>query len=91
MFCPTCQTQNDPMSVHCFQCRTQLIFPEQDRSPEVKALVRKMDYRIYGGIGSAAFFVIGFVVFQSVGTAIIIGFVGGVLGRYIATRKSEDL
>ena len=79
------------MSVHCFQCRTQLIFLEQDRAPEVKKLERKMDYRIHGGIGSAAFFVIGFAVFQSVGTALLIGFIGGVLGRYIAGRKSKDL
>lgn len=79
------------MSAHCFQCRTQLIFLEQDRTPEVKAFVRKMDYRIYGGLGFLAFLVIGFVVFQSADTAILLGFVGGVLGRYIASRKFNDL
>ena len=89
MFCPACDTQNGAMATHCFQCRTQLILPEQDRSPEVKALVRTMDYRIYGGIGFAAFFAIGFVVLQSASAAIVLGFIGGALGRYIANRKSK--
>jgi hypothetical protein len=91
MFCPACNTQNSAMATHCFQCRTQLILLEQDRSPEVKSTMRKMDYRIYGGIGFAVFSAIGFVVFQSGFAAVFFGFAGGVIGRYIVHQKAKGL
>ena len=89
MFCPTCNTQNGAMETHCFQCRTQLILPEQDRSPEVKAVVRSMDARIYSGVGFGVFFVIGFILLRNAGAGFFLGFIGGMLGRYIASRKSQ--
>jgi hypothetical protein len=91
VFCPACNTQNNAMATHCFQCRTQLIFPEQERSPEVKAVVRQMDSRIYGGMGFGVCCVIGYLVFQHAGGAVFLGFVGGGLGRYIASRKARGL
>ena len=78
------------MAMHCFQCRTQLIFPEQERSPEVKAVVRRMDGRIYSGIGFWVLCVLGYVVFQHAGAAIFFGLIGGALGRFIASRKAKD-
>ncbi len=91
MFCPVCNTQNNAMATHCFQCRTQLIVPQQDRSPEVKAVVRNMELRIYTAVGFGVFLAIGFVFLQSAGASIFLGLVGGMLGRYIANRNATGL
>jgi len=75
------------MATHGFQCRTQLILPPQDRAPEVKTVVRHMDGRMYGGVGFAAFFGLGILIFQHAGVAMLLGFIGSLLGRYLASRK----
>ena len=87
MFCPACNNQNDAMATHCYQCRTQLIVPSQDRAPEVKAVVRSMNSRMYGGIGFGIFFGIGLLIFERPGISVLLGFAGNLIGRYIANRN----
>lgn len=91
MFCPSCNTQNDAMAIRCFQCHTQLILPEQDRAPEVKALVRGMNSRLYGAVGFVAFCVIGMLIFQNAVIASVMGIIGGALGRYIASQEDKGI
>jgi len=77
------------MAKHCFQCHTQLYVPPQERSPEVKAAVKSMDRRMYGGIGAIALFLVGAGLFGATG-AVCLGVVGGVLGRFVACKKSSN-
>ena len=90
MLCPACNTLNSAMAVRCIQCNTLLIPEAEGRSPEVEALVHSMDSRVYGGVGFLAGFFIAGAITQKIGPALLFGFVGGALGRYIAKRKTKD-
>jgi hypothetical protein len=49
-----------------------------------------MDSRVYGGVGFFAGLFIAGAITQKIGPALLFGLVGGVLGRYIAKRKTKD-
>ena len=90
MLCPACNTLNAAMAVRCIQCNTLLIPEAEGRSPEVKDVVRAMDSRVYGWVGFFIGFFIAGVATQKIGPALLFGFVGGMLGRYIARQKAKE-
>lgn len=62
MFCPNCHFQNDPMSVHCMQCRTVLIKrsvqdPSEQKSSSPSSTNAK--FNVTGAIASLIGLVMG--------------------------------
>jgi len=90
MLCPACNTMNSAMTVRCIQCNTLLIPEAEGRAPEVKAVVRSMNSRFYGWVGFLAGFFIAGIATQKLGPSLLLGFVGSVLGRYIARRQAKE-
>jgi hypothetical protein len=100
MDCPACHTQNSAMSVTCFQCGTTLIPEAKAHSSAYVRGARRLDSRMYAGIGSIIGVAGAFLLLNSAledwhvdkhRVVLACGVAGCILGRLIAWMRSRYL
>lgn len=99
MLCPSCNTQNQAMTVRCLKCGSTLIHEAVGHSDDYKAAARNLDYRMYSGYGGLIGAALGWglsalipevfqdaKLFATLGTGLGVG-----IGRFLAWKNWKDL